>query len=245
MSEMAPQRTLLIVDVQNDFCEGGALAVEGGAAVAERIVELLEDRAGEYRRIVLSRDWHEPAGSNGGHVAVPPASPDYVDTWPVHCVQGTAGADYHPAIQEALPRWEAAGIEVVHVLKGEGVPAYSALEGRVAEGGGSGSGAASDARAEVASLLLGPLDVVGLAFDYCVAASALDAASTDPIGPNRVLLGLTAAVHPDAEEQTIARLAAAGVTVADSGDAPSDAPAAAGFAAPTVDLLDEPEGELP
>lgn len=249
-------RTLLVVDVQNDFCEGGALAVTGGAAVAERIADFLEDRAGEYRRVVLSRDWHEPSGTNGGHFALPPGEPDYLDSWPPHCVQGTPGADYHPAIIRALAELEERGIEVVHVVKGEGVPAYSLAEGRIERVAASADGNAptpSDSSSlpdspglpdspslpgslTVPDLLVGPIDVVGLAFDYCVAASAKDAARANPVGPVRVLLDLTAAVHSEADPETVAQLAAAGITVADSDDPPGDGPG--GYAAPTADLLD-------
>ena len=110
-------KALFIVDVQNDFTEGGALGVDGGDAVAERITRFLEAHAGDYSVIVASRDWHDGDNDNGGHFH---PEPDFVDTWPEHCVAGTAGAEYHPA----LPVQE---IDV-HVRKGQGKPAYSMFE---------------------------------------------------------------------------------------------------------------------
>ena len=91
-------KALFIIDVQNDFTEGGALGVDGGAAVAAGISEYLRAHAGDYSVIVASRDWHDADNDNGGHFAGE-AEPDFVDTWPAHCVAGTAGADYHPALE--------------------------------------------------------------------------------------------------------------------------------------------------
>jgi len=82
-------RALLIVDVQNDFTEGGALAVPGGDAVAAAVSAYLASHAHDYEVVVASRDWHDADGDNGGHFS---ATPDYTDSWPVHCVAGTAGA---------------------------------------------------------------------------------------------------------------------------------------------------------
>ena len=82
-------RALFIVDVQNDFTEGGALGVEGGDAVAERHHAVPGAHAGDYEIIVASRDWHDADNDNGGHFAS--GEPDFVDTWPVHCVAGTLG----------------------------------------------------------------------------------------------------------------------------------------------------------
>lgn len=181
-------RALLIVDVQNDFTEGGALGVDGGAAVARGITALVRGGAGgsagsagagraggagrasgvsgasasgasaAYDLVVASRDWHDAGNDNGGHFAGG-ADPDFVSTWPVHCVAGTVGADYHPSLDTAL-------IDV-HVRKGMGEPAYSMFEGVTDDG------------SRVASVLaragVDSVDVVGIATDYCVRASALDA----------------------------------------------------------------------
>ena len=116
-------KALFIVDVQNDFTEGGALGVEGGDAVAERITRHLEAHADEYAIIVASRDWHDGDNDNGGHFN---PEPDFVDTWPVHCVSGTAGAEYDPGLDT--------GEVTHHVKKGQGKPAYSLFEGTTDDG---------------------------------------------------------------------------------------------------------------
>jgi nicotinamidase/pyrazinamidase len=151
-------RALLVVDVQNDFTEGGALAVAGGAALAKCITAFLGRHGDEYDLIVASRDWHHGDDDNGGHFAGP-EGPDFVDTWPVHCVAGTPGADYHPDLDTAL-------IDV-DVLKGQGTPDYSAFQARTEAG---------VPLAEVlAERRVHTIDVVGIATDHCVRASALDA----------------------------------------------------------------------
>ena len=187
-------RLLIIVDVQNDFCEGGALGVDGGGAVAERIASYLRTRSGDYDRILASQDWHRGDTDNGGHFAVPPAAPDFVDTWPVHCVADTEGAALHPAIAAVEDR-----VEVVH--KGHGVPSYSVLEGTVVGTGES-----------VQALVPGcEIDVVGLAYDFCVRATALG--SREAGASVRVLREMTAAVHPSGVAELEEELAAAGVEV--------------------------------
>src|SRR5918911_1361267 len=82
-------RALIVVDVQNDFCEGGSLAVAGGAAVAAAITEHLRSGAGDYAHVVATRDHHVDPG---GHFA---AQPDFLETWPAHCVVGTSGVELH------------------------------------------------------------------------------------------------------------------------------------------------------
>ena len=187
-------RLLIIVDVQNDFCEGGALGVDGGGAVAERIAEFVREHGGDYDRILASQDWHRGDTDNGGHFAVPPAAPDFVDTWPVHCVADTEGAALHPAIAAVEDR-----VEVVH--KGHGVPSYSVLEGTVVDTGES-----------VQALVPGcEIDVVGLAYDFCVRATALG--SREAGASVRVLREMTAAVHPSGVAELEDELAAAGVEV--------------------------------
>ena len=182
-------RALLIVDVQNDFTEGGALAVAGGDAVAAAVSELLAERAAEYEVIIASRDWHDAAGDNGGHFA---AEPDFVDTWPVHCVAGTPGADYDPLL--------ATDAVTHHVRKGQGKPAYSMFEGVTDDGG------------TVAEILTAngvlTADVVGIATDHCVRASALDAIAH---GVHvRILTGLVAGVGEESSAAALAELAHAG-----------------------------------
>ncbi|REJ05925.1 isochorismatase family protein [Microbacterium bovistercoris] len=189
-------RALLIVDVQNDFTEGGALAVAGGDAVASGISRLLDERAADYDVIIASRDWHDPEGDNGGHFAV---EPDYVDTWPVHCVAGTEGAEYDPLLQTSAITH--------HVRKGQGRPAYSMFEGT------------ADAGATVAEILTAhgivEADVVGIATDHCVRASALDAVAH---GVHvRILTDLVAGVGEESSAAALAELAHAGAALAEAG----------------------------
>lgn len=192
-------RALLIIDVQNDFTEGGALGVDGGAAVAAGITEHLRAAGGDYALVIASRDWHDGAGDNGGHFARD-ADPDFVTTWPVHCVAGTAGAEYHPALD--------AGAVDVHVRKGQGVPAYSIFEGTTDEG---------LALAEVLDeARIDAVDVVGIATDYCVRASALDALAAGR--SVRVLEGLVAGVAAESSRAALAELAAAGAEVVPAHD---------------------------
>lgn len=186
-------RALFIIDVQNDFTEGGALGVEGGAAVAAGISGLLKEHPDRYDVVFASRDWHAADNDNGGHFH---AQPDYVDTWPAHCVAGTPGADYHPALAtDAID---------VHVRKGQGKPAYSIFEGTTDDG-------ATVAR-KLDELGVTDIDIAGIATDYCVRASALDA-----IGEGRrvrVLTDLVAGVAPASSAAALEEIAAAGGEVA-------------------------------
>ncbi|MBT2500909.1 isochorismatase family protein [Agromyces sp. ISL-38] len=178
-------RALFIIDVQNDFTEGGALGVEGGAAVAAGVTELLDRHRGEYQLVVASRDWHSAEGDNGGHFAVD-REPDFVETWPVHCVAGTDGAEYHPAL--SVDQVD------VHIRKGQGVPAYSIFEG-TDDDGASMSDVLTDRG-------ITDVDVVGLATDYCVRASGLDA--------------LVAGVAAETSETALAELGHAGAEITES-----------------------------
>jgi nicotinamidase/pyrazinamidase len=180
-------RALIIVDVQNDFCEGGSLAVAGGAAVARAISAYLAARAGEYERIVATHDHHVDPGSHfSGH-------PDYVASWPPHCVVGTRGEEFHPDL-------DVSSVEEVF-NKGEHAAAYSGFEG------------VSSSSEPLAGWLhdrdITNVDVVGLATDFCVRATAIDAAAAG-FG-TRVLLPLTAGVAPRTTERSLADLRAAGV----------------------------------
>ena len=190
------KRGLLIVDVQNDFCEGGALGVAGGGAVARGISDYLKDHAGEYALIIASRDWHDADSDNGGHFAGEGTSPDFTSTWPVHCVAGTEGAKYHPDF--------ATDAVSFHVKKGQGVPSYSMFEGTTDEG--------HTVEGLLASRSLSEVDVVGLATDHCVRASALDARKAGV--SVRVLRNLVAAVSPVTEESALREMSKAGVTFA-------------------------------
>lgn len=186
-SEADPRDVLIVVDVQNDFCEGGSLAVAGGAAVATRISDLLEGQH-PYRFVVATRDHHiDPGAHFSDH-------PDFVDSWPRHCVAGTPGADFHPNL--AFRAFD--GV----FDKGEYAAAYSGFEG---------SDDGITLRDFLARLEVGRVDVCGIATDYCVKATALDAAELGY--PTTVLLDLTAAVAPDRLDDTLVLLAEGGVAV--------------------------------
>ncbi len=178
-------RALLICDVQNDFCEGGKLAVAGGAGVAESITAHLAETA--YDAVVATRDCHRDPGSHFS------PAPDYVDSWPEHCVIGTPGAQLHPAL----------GTDRIEAIfdKGERAAAYSGFEGRDA----AGTSLADWLRKRGVD----DVDVVGIATDHCVRATALDAAGNGFW--TRVLLDRTAGVAPETTERALGALRGAGV----------------------------------
>jgi nicotinamidase/pyrazinamidase len=179
-------RALIVVDVQNDFCEGGSLAVTGGAAVAAAITEHVRTAAGDYAHVVATRDHHiDP----GGHFA---EQPDFLETWPAHCVVGTGGVELH----EALDR------EPIDAVfdKGEYAAAYSGFEAM-----SDGVGLADWLRGRGVDAV----DVVGLTTDYCVRATALDAVGNGFAA--RVLLPLTAGVAEGSTDAALEQLRSAGV----------------------------------
>jgi nicotinamidase/pyrazinamidase len=180
-------KALIVVDVQNDFCEGGSLAVAGGAAVAAAISGHLA--GAEYDHVVATRDYHVDPGAHFS------AHPDYVDSWPVHCVRGTAGASFHPEL-DVTP------VAAVFA-KGAYAAAYSGFEGATPDG----VGLADWLRAHDVDLV----DVVGIATDHCVRATALDAARSG--FRTTVLLDLTAGVAESTVESTLVELDAAGITM--------------------------------
>jgi nicotinamidase/pyrazinamidase len=159
--EAARRRGLIIVDVQQDFCEGGALPVEGGREVASLIADYVRGHADGFALVVTTRDWHEADNDNGGHFAPPNTAPDYLNTWPVHCVEHTPGADYAPEFVEVLDRVDA------EIRQGRGEPGYSAFTGATSDG--------STLDQVLAQADIDELEVVGLATDYCVCATAIDA----------------------------------------------------------------------
>jgi nicotinamidase/pyrazinamidase len=179
-------RALIIVDVQNDFCEGGSLAVAGGGAVARAVSEYLADES-RYAHIVATNDYHVDPGSHFSD------HPDYTASWPPHCVAGTPGAGFHPDLD--LTRVEAV------FRKGAHAAAYSGFEG------------ADRAGTPLAEWLrqrdVDEVDLVGIATDYCVRATATDAAGAGFAA--RVLLDLTAGVGPESTARALEQLTAAGV----------------------------------
>jgi nicotinamidase/pyrazinamidase len=205
------QRALIVVDVQNDFCEGGSLAVAGGAAVAAGITAFLRTQpqdAGQprYAAVVGTLDWHVDPGSHFS------THPDYVDTWPPHCVVGTDGSASHPALDRSLiEAW---------FHKGRHAAAYSGFEGRTeddepAESGDSGAGDSGSGGEGLADWLrrrrIDAVDVVGIATDHCVKATALDAVKAG--FETRVLLDLTVGVAADTTSAALTQLSTAGAVL--------------------------------
>ncbi|WP_338748217.1 isochorismatase family protein [Janibacter alittae] len=192
-------RALLLVDLQNDFCEGGSMGVEGGEAVAARAAErVLADRPSseftdhEYDVIALTADWHHDPGSHwatGG-------KPDFVTSWPVHCAAGTPGADFHDCLHPVLDRVD----EVFR--KGAREAAYSGFEGF----------AVRDGRTGLADWLrqrgITDLDVGGIATDHCVRATVLDALHEG--FAVRLLVDTVAGVAPGTTEAALTEMIDAG-----------------------------------
>jgi nicotinamidase/pyrazinamidase len=183
-------RALIIVDVQNDFCEGGSLAVAGGTAVAQGITSVLAAGDHGYDHVVATQDFHVDPGSHFS------AHPDYAASWPPHCVAGTPGQDFHPDL-------DTSAVDAIF-RKGAHAAAYSGFEGAT-EGG---TGLADWLRAHDVD----SVDVVGIATDYCVRATAADAASAG--FRTRVLLGLTTGVAPGTTAEAIEALRGSGIEVA-------------------------------
>nr|MDT0662231.1 isochorismatase family protein [Micromonospora sp. DSM 115978] len=187
---------LIIVDVQNDFCEGGSLAVAGGAAVAAAITDRLAAEPERWEHVVATRDHHIDPGAHFGD------PPDFVDSWPMHCVVGTGGAELHPNLR--TERIEA----TFH--KGEWAAAYSGFEGATAteaDPAGGGEKLGDWLRRHGVDTV----DVVGIATDHCVRATALDAAREG--FATTVLLDLTAGVATASTQTALRELAEAGVTL--------------------------------
>lgn len=197
-------RALLIIDVQNDFTEGGALGVAGGADVARNVTRWLNLASARYDTVVASRDWHNAGDDNGGHFAGDDAEPDFVNTWPVHCVADTPGAEYHPAFDTSSVN--------IHVRKGQGTPAYSAFQGTT-----------DDGRSLLESLTeagVTEIDAVGIATDHCVRASVLDALE-DGLHV-AVLTDLIAGVAADPSSAALDEMAVHGATLTTSGEVPAE-----------------------
>ncbi|WP_122261468.1 nicotinamidase [Ornithinimicrobium cerasi] len=187
-------RALIIVDVQNDFCEGGSLAVEGGTAVATGVGEHLREHGQDYATVVATADWHVDPGAHWS------PEPDYRTSWPVHCAAGTSGAEFSPELAPALAHVQAV------FRKGEHEAAYSGFEG-VVEAHGRRTGLAEWLREREVR----EVDVVGIATDHCVRATALDAVR-EGFG-TAVLLDLVAGVDPATTRTALAELRAAGVAL--------------------------------
>lgn len=202
-------RALIIVDVQNDFCEGGSLAVDGGAQVAADISEHIDEHIGSYDHVVATQDWHIEPGSHFSE------TPDYEDSWPVHCVAGTRGAEFHRDL-------DTESIDAVF-RKGQYEAAYSGFEGvkapddEVPTGdqklGGSSEG---DDPLTLDDWLrdhdVDDVVIAGLATDHCVRATALDAVQAG-YGVT-VMTDLTRGVDEDRTTRTLSELQDAGIDLA-------------------------------
>jgi nicotinamidase/pyrazinamidase len=188
------KRALIVVDVQNDFCEGGSLAVSGGAEVAHKIGGLLHHwsqkspKAPDYEVAVATRDHHVDPGEHFSK------DPDFVHSWPAHCVVGTDGEAFHPNL-DPQP------FDAVF-LKGEHAAAYSGFEGTA-----DGTGLADWLRRHEVS----HVDVCGIATDYCVRATALDAVRNG--FDTTVLSAMCAGVAPESTRAALAEMEQAGVTL--------------------------------
>ncbi|MEV8147279.1 isochorismatase family protein [Arthrobacter sp. NPDC080073] len=201
-------RALIIVDVQNDFCEGGSLAVEGGAATAAAISEYLDSNRQHFDHVVATQDWHVDPGSHFSE------TPDLVDSWPPHCRAGSKGAELHPDLDTEYIQ--------AYFRKGQYTAAYSGFEGVLAPEdevpmGELAPGAVPSVELDEDALGLDDwlqshgveeVVVVGIATDYCVKATALDAVQA---GYSVTVIGeLTAGIAEDLEE-TYAELEENGV----------------------------------
>jgi len=188
------KRALVVVDVQNDFCEGGSLAVTGGAKAASDISAYLASNP-SYDLVVATRDAHIDPGAHFSD------TPDFVDSWPRHCVVGTPGQDFHPDL--TFRAFD--GV----FDKGNYEAAYSGFEGSNADGRGLDEFLAESGVTDI--------DVCGIATDYCVKATAQDGAMLGYV--TTVLADLTAAVAPDRLDAAYEALADYGVAVGTSAEA--------------------------
>ncbi|MDN3286936.1 isochorismatase family protein [Streptomyces thermocarboxydus] len=185
------RRALIVVDVQNDFCEGGSLAVAGGADVAAAVTELIGQAPAGYRHVVATRDHHvDPGDHFSDH-------PDFKRSWPAHCVAGTEGVGFHPNFAPAVT---SGAVDAVFD-KGKYAAAYSGFEG------------ADENGTPLAEWLrergIDEVDVVGIASDHCVRATALDAVREG--FRTQVLLDLTAGVSRETTERALEEMREAGV----------------------------------
>ncbi|MEJ6547949.1 isochorismatase family protein [Corynebacterium sp. USCH3] len=188
-----PHRALIVVDVQNDFCPGGALGTVRGGDVAAAVSAHLRAHGDDYTVVVGTKDWHiDPVG----HFAPDGVEPDFQDTWPVHCVAGTPGAEAHPELDESLvDAW---------FLKGEYTAAYSGFEGHLE---GAEAGLADWLRSHGITSVA----VCGIATDFCVRATVLDAVAAG--FAVTLLSDLCAAVTGAGGAEAVTRMKDAGVTV--------------------------------
>ncbi len=191
-SEHLTHRALIVVDVQPTFCEGGELAVEGGNKVAADVAAYARAHRDRYAMVVTTQDWHIDPGPHFSD------TPDFVDSWPVHGVAGTPGAELHPALADLDAD--------VTVKKGQYAHGYSGFEGEDPDG--------RTLEEVLQEWGIESVDVVGLVESHCVKRTALDAAALGFTA--RVLTDLTIPVTPEQGTQAREELRAAGVELLDS-----------------------------
>ena len=187
------RNALLVVDVQADFVEGGSLGVNGGLTTAAMIARHVRHFKNEYDFIVASRDYHENAPD---HIS---DHPDFVKTWPPHCMVGTPGAAFVPTIQNLVRE------KYIHavVTKGRNKAAYSAFDGLDPRG--------HPLLEVLKEERIDHIDVCGIATDYCVRASALDAKKNE--FQVRLLVNLCAAVNEETGQKALEEMKAAGIQI--------------------------------
>lgn len=199
-------KALIVVDIQKDFCEGGNLAVAGGNKVAGLVSELMLRKEGAwplYPVVALTRDWHIAPGNHFAYYE----EPNYMTSWPVHCVAGTRGAEIHPDIARALRNLPPSKVTMDFFNKGEYTAAYSGFEGR--------NSLEVPLHIWLKAYGVTEVDIVGLALDYCVKETAI-AAALSGFNP-RVLTSYTASVHPENDVDTLGTLATQGVSLSEWG----------------------------
>ena len=195
MSESPSKRSaFIVVDPQPDFFEGGALPVAGATATTTRIAEYLRTHGEYYALRIVTQDWHLDPGNHWSQ------QPDFVTTWPVHCVAHSDGARIHPALAEES--WD------IVIRKGQHAGAYSGFEGTSADG--------STLADVLEAAGVDTVTIVGFATDHCVKATALDARA---LGYHvNVALDLCAGVDPDTSRDAVATMRDANIAIVSSTD---------------------------
>lgn len=190
-----------VIDVENDFCEGGSLAVEGGSEVAAGVNRWIGEQPRRWAARFATADRHPPVLA--GHFAPEGEDPTFVDTWPPHCVAGTSGAELHPNLLQGTSESE---LFDVLVEKGQETAAYSGFEGTTPDG---------DRLVDwLRSRAIDGLELVGIATDHCVRATALDALREG--FRVRVVTDLCAGITPESVEAALRELTEAGAEITTS-----------------------------
>lgn len=197
-SSTATRWALGVIDVENDFCEGGSLAVEGGAALAAGVNRWVRSDPRRWAARFATADRHSPGLA--GHFAPDGDEPNYVDTWPAHCVAGTHGAELHANLLADTSESE---LFDVLVEKGQTTAAYSGFEGTTPD---------RDLLVDwLRSRAIDGVELVGIATDHCVRATALDALAAG--FAVRIVTDLCAGITPESTAAALQELAVAGAEI--------------------------------